>query len=120
MPATARRSVFVVQSERCKTPSHMPYNVGSEETAPLAAKWFTNSSLPPHGHPLSYATLAHVEFVYAIYYQLAPLPMLPGMKAYAHFEHVIAFAIFGGLFAFAYPKRIVSVCIFILLTAGAL
>ena len=27
------------------------------------------------------------------------------MQTYAHFQHIIAFALLGGLFTFAYPKR---------------
>jgi VanZ family protein len=69
---------------------------------------------------LSYATLTHVEFVYSIYYKLAPLLMRPEMKAYVHFEHVIAFAILGGLFTFAYPNRLIFVCLVVLVSAGAL
>ena len=63
---------------------------------------------------LAYATLTHVGFVYSIYYKLAPLLMRPGMKMYAHFEHVIAFAIFGALFAFAYPGHVIFVCSIVL------
>jgi VanZ family protein len=66
---------------------------------------------------LTYATLTHVGFVYSIYYKLAPLLMWPAMKSYAHVEHVIAFAIFGTLFSFAYPKRIVFVCCVVFLSA---
>jgi hypothetical protein len=66
---------------------------------------------------LAYATPTHVGFVYTIYYKLAPLLMWPAMRSYAHVEHVIAFAIFGALFSFAYPKRIVFVCCLIFLTA---
>jgi hypothetical protein len=52
---------------------------------------------------LAYATLTHVGFVYSMYYKLAPLLMRPDMRAYFHCERVIAFAIFGGVFSFAYP-----------------
>jgi VanZ family protein len=69
---------------------------------------------------LAYATLTHVGFVYSIYYKLAPILMRPGMRTYAHFEHVIAFAIFGALFAFAYPRRIIFVCSVVLISAVAL
>jgi hypothetical protein len=37
-------------------------------------------------------------------HKVAPLLMRPGMRIYAHFEHVIVFAVFGALFAFAYPN----------------
>lgn len=54
---------------------------------------------------ISYATLTHVGFAYAIYFKLAPFLMWPAMRTYAHFEHVIAFAFVGALFGLAYPKR---------------
>jgi hypothetical protein len=57
----------------------------------------------------AYATLTDVGFVYSIYFKLAPHLLWP-MKSYAHVEHVIAFAVLGALFAFAYPKRIIFVC----------
>jgi VanZ family protein len=66
---------------------------------------------------LAYATLANVGFVYSIYYKLAPLLMQPAMRTYAHVEHVIAFAIFGALFSFAYPKRIIFACCVVSLSA---
>ncbi len=59
---------------------------------------------------LAYATLTHVGFVYSIYYKLAPFLMRPAMRNYAHAEHIIAFTIFGALFSFAYPKRIIFTC----------
>jgi hypothetical protein len=69
---------------------------------------------------LACATLTHVGFVYSIYYKLAPLLMRPEMRAYARFEHVIAFAIFGALFSFAYPRSVIFVCAIVSLTAGVL
>jgi hypothetical protein len=69
---------------------------------------------------LAFATLTHVGFVYSIYYKLAPLLMRPGMRIYAHFEHVIAFAAFGALFAFAYPRRLMFVCSIVFISAVAL
>jgi VanZ family protein len=69
---------------------------------------------------LAFATLTHVGFVYSIYDRLAPLLMRPGMRTYAHFEHVIAFAIFGGLFAFAYPRHVIFVCSVVFISAVAL
>ncbi|KRR27864.1 hypothetical protein CQ14_08470 [Bradyrhizobium lablabi] len=59
---------------------------------------------------IAYATLTHVGFVYSIYFKLAPYLMRPAMQTYAHFEHVIAFAILGALFGFAYPRRLILVC----------
>jgi VanZ family protein len=65
----------------------------------------------------AYATLTDVRFVYSIYHKLAPLLMWPTMKSYAHVEHVIAFAVLGALFSFAYPKRIIFVCCVVFLSA---
>jgi hypothetical protein len=58
---------------------------------------------------IAYATLTDIGFVYSIYYKLSPLLMRPRMRTYDHFEHLIAFAIFGGLFAFAYPRHVIFV-----------
>jgi VanZ family protein len=68
---------------------------------------------------LTYVTLTHVGFVYSIYFKLLPFVNVD-MRTYAHFEHVIAFAIFGMLFTFAYPKRVVFVCCIVLISATAL
>jgi VanZ family protein len=59
---------------------------------------------------IAYATLAHVGFVYSIYYKLSPILMRPEMTTYAHLEHIIAFAVVGALFSFAYPRRTILVC----------
>ena len=59
---------------------------------------------------IAYATLTRVGFVYAIYFKLAPLLRGPAMHTFAHYEHVIAFALVGALFAFAYPKRLLLIC----------
>ena len=61
---------------------------------------------------IAYATLTHIDFVYGIYFKLSPFLMRPAMRTYAHFEHMIAFALLGVLFGFAYPRRpIVVLCI---------
>jgi hypothetical protein len=69
---------------------------------------------------LAFATLTHVGFVYAIYYRLTPLLTRPEIRFYAHFEHVIGFAVFGALFAFAYPRNLVFVCCIVFISAVAL
>jgi VanZ family protein len=69
---------------------------------------------------LAYVTLTNVGLVYSIYFKLAPFLMHIKMKTYAHFEHVIAFAVIGALFAFAYPKRVVFVCCVVLTSAVTL
>jgi VanZ family protein len=63
---------------------------------------------------IAYATLTHVGFVYAIYFKLAPILMGPEMRTYAHFEHVLAFALLGALFVYAYPHKLLLVCCVVL------
>jgi hypothetical protein len=79
----------------------------------IAAAWIAAIAI-------AYATLTHVGFVYAIYFKLAPYLMRPAMQTYAHFEHVIAFAILGALFGFAYPRRLILVCCIVFGAAAAL
>ncbi|MBI5263384.1 MAG: VanZ family protein [Bradyrhizobium sp.] len=67
-----------------------------------------------------YGTLTHSKFVYAIYYKLQPFMLHTQMKAYAHVEHVLAFAALGALFALAYPRRLILVCAVVLGGAAAL
>ena len=69
---------------------------------------------------IAYATLTHVGFVYAIYFKLTPYLMRPAMQTYAHFEHAIAFAILGALFGFAYPRRLILVCVIVFGAAALL
>jgi hypothetical protein len=57
-----------------------------------------------------FATLTHVGFAYSMYYALAPWLLRPQIKAYALFEHVIAFAVLGAAFTLAYPRRVFLVC----------
>jgi VanZ family protein len=59
---------------------------------------------------IAYATLTHVGFVYSVYFKLSPILMRPEMRNYAHFEHIISFAVVGVLFTFAYPRRTILVC----------
>jgi VanZ family protein len=63
---------------------------------------------------IAYATLARIGFVYSVYYKLAPLLIRLEIKTYVQFMHVVAFALLGALFTFAYPGRILVVsCIVI-------
>jgi hypothetical protein len=66
----------------------------------MAAAWIAITAI-------AYATLTHVGVVYAIYYKLAPYLMRPTMQSFAHFEHIVAFAVVGALFGLAYPKRLI-------------
>lgn len=58
---------------------------------------------------IAFATLTRVGFAYAIYFKLAPMLMGLKMRSYAHFEHVLAFALLGALFTVAYPRRLLLV-----------
>lgn len=58
---------------------------------------------------IAFATLTRVGFAYSLYFKLAPMLMGLGMKSYAHFEHVLAFAVLGSLFTVAYPHRLLLV-----------
>ncbi len=69
---------------------------------------------------IAYATLTDVQFVYGLYYKVSPFLMRPTMRRYAHVEHVVAFAVFGALFSFAYPKRLLVVCAVVLGSAISL
>lgn len=69
---------------------------------------------------ITYATLTRVGFVYDIYYKLSPYLMRPEMKTYAHFVHIIAFAVLGAVFSFIYPRHTVLVCCFVLGSAAVL
>jgi VanZ family protein len=69
---------------------------------------------------LAFATLTHVGFMYSIYFKLSPFLMHVSMRTVGHFEHIIAFAIFGAIFAFAYPKRVFFVCFVVFISAATL
>jgi VanZ family protein len=69
---------------------------------------------------IAYATLAHVDFVYGIYFKLAPYLFRPEMKTYARFEHILVFAFFGALFGLAYPRNVILVCCVVLGSAAIL
>ena len=69
---------------------------------------------------IAYATLTRVGFVYDIYYKISPYLMRPEMKTYAHFVHIIAFAILGAVFSFIYPRHTIRVCCLVLGGAAVL
>ena len=69
---------------------------------------------------IAYATVTRVGFVYSLYFKLYPILFRPEMRAYAHFEHVIAFAVFGALFCFAYPRHVALVSCLVLGSAVVL
>jgi hypothetical protein len=55
------------------------------------------------------ATLTQVGFVHPIYFKLSPILMRPEMRNYAHFDHLIPFAVVGVFFSFPYPRRTILV-----------
>ena len=67
-----------------------------------------------------YATLAGVGLPYAIYLKLAPWLGHPDIHKYAAIEHLLVFALFGALLAFAFPKRIILVCCIVFFSATLL
>ena len=69
---------------------------------------------------LAYATLTHVGFVYSIYFKLSPFFVHPGMRRFAHFEHVVVFAFLGAIFYFAYPRHFFVVCCAVVIGAFGL
>jgi hypothetical protein len=56
-----------------------------------------------------FATLANVSLPYAIYYKSAPWLGNPDMHTFVTIEHLLVFAILGGLLALAFPNRIIMV-----------
>ena len=59
---------------------------------------------------IAFATLTKVGFVYMVYETLAPIVAHINIRTYAHFEHIIAFAVVGALFCLAYPRRTLVIC----------
>jgi VanZ family protein len=88
------------------------YDHGMSHKLIVGAAWLSIAAL-------AYATLTNVGFVYSIYFKLAPF-LHAQMTTYAHFEHVIAFALFGALFALAYPKRVIFVFAVVFISAVTL
>jgi VanZ family protein len=60
---------------------------------------------------LAIAAWACLAFI--VYATLSPIQDRPTVAS-PHVEHVAAFAITGGLFCLAYPKRIILVCLIVL------
>jgi hypothetical protein len=69
---------------------------------------------------IGYFTLTRVGIAYSIYYRLSPYLMHPSMRTFAHFEHVIIFALFGAICCTAYPRRFLTVCCLVAGSAVAL
>src|SRR5882724_6267800 len=64
-----------------------------------------------------YGTFVRVGVFYAIYFKLAPWLGHPSMHKFAAIEHLLVFALFGALIAFAYPNRLTTVCCVIFFSA---
>jgi len=59
---------------------------------------------------IAFATLSRIGVVYTVYETVAPMFAHPNIRTYAHFEHVIAFAVVGALFCLAYPRHTLLIC----------
>jgi VanZ family protein len=60
---------------------------------------------------IGYATLTKVQFIYLVYAKIKPFLFEVDMATWAHLEHAIAFLALGSLFALAYPRRTLMVCL---------
>jgi VanZ family protein len=60
---------------------------------------------------VAYATLSRVGTVYQIYETVAPVIAQPTVAQYVHFEHLLAYAVIGLLFALAYPRNLILVSV---------
>lgn len=69
---------------------------------------------------IGYATLTRVQFVYMIYGRVKPFLFGVDMVTWAHLEHAVAFLTLGGLFALAYPRRTLMICLIVIGSAIAL
>jgi VanZ family protein len=64
---------------------------------------------------LAWACLAFIVFA-----TISPLKDRPTLPISGDLEHIGAFAVLGGLFCLAYPRRIILVCFIVLGSAGLL
>ena len=69
---------------------------------------------------IAYGTMAPVRLPYALFYKLAPWLGHPNLHTYTLIEHLLVFALFGALLAFAYPDRILIACCVVLFGAPLL
>jgi VanZ family protein len=69
---------------------------------------------------IAYATLSPVGVVYSVYEKLAPFIAQPSILTYVHFEHLLAYAVLGGLLYLAYPRSILLACCIVFGAAGLL
>jgi VanZ family protein len=59
---------------------------------------------------------AWISLAFIAYATLSPLderPELASLDLFTHFDHYIAYAVLGGVFALAYPRRTFIVCIIV-------
>ncbi|WP_011582196.1 MULTISPECIES: VanZ family protein [Chelativorans] len=71
---------------------------------------------------LDWARMAAPFLILAVilYSTLSPLDMRPRTGFPPHFEHFLAFALLGGLYAIAFPRRILLILFAIVLAAAGL
>jgi hypothetical protein len=60
------------------------------------------------------AVAAWLSLAFIVYSTLSPLNERPEISGFfSHFDHYFAYAVAGGLFAFAHPRQIPFVCIIV-------
>jgi VanZ family protein len=62
---------------------------------------------------VAYATLSRLEWIYRLYYLLAPFLNYPSMRTYATIEHLAAYGVVGMLFCALYPRSLLRICFFL-------
>ncbi|MDA9521369.1 hypothetical protein XI06_13615 [Bradyrhizobium sp. CCBAU 11434] len=63
---------------------------------------------------IGYATLTRVQFIYMVYGRIRPFLFGVDIPTWAHLEHAVAFLTLGTLFALAYPRRTLMVCVIVI------
>ncbi|MCG2672818.1 hypothetical protein ACFPFP_38570 [Bradyrhizobium sp. GCM10023182] len=63
---------------------------------------------------IGYATLTKVQFIYMVYGTVRPFLFGVDIPTWAHLEHAVAFLTLGTLFALAYPRRTLMVCVIVI------
>lgn len=63
---------------------------------------------------IGYATLTKVQFIYMVYGRIKPFLFGVDVSTWAHLEHAVAFLTLGSLFALAYPRRTLMVCVIVI------
>jgi VanZ family protein len=63
------------------------------------------------------ACAAWALLAFIVYATISPIQLRPTISRSADLEHLLAFAVLGGSFCLAYPRRLVLVCFVVLCSA---